>query len=185
MSSHDLKRMYADQQLTFTCVYCVVCLVMWTGISLYKPSSTCCSLSSCHFLSHWLLASFTLINRILLSCSPLGVCVCLCTTIFTRTSPKFRPWQWGHFGRLYGLRTWEPCLREDLILGVLLELGSGFRFRLGTLFVMVNVRPKGMLYITECAQKERKPYNRVWAKLCWTAWCVKCVDVLLASVVYC
>lgn len=40
-------------------------LVIGTGISLSKPSSTCCGLSSCHFLSCCLLTSFTPANRIL------------------------------------------------------------------------------------------------------------------------
>lgn len=41
-------------------------LVIWTGMLLYKPSSTCCGLSFCHFQAYCLLASFTPVNRILL-----------------------------------------------------------------------------------------------------------------------
>lgn len=63
-------------------VWCVCNLAqslgIWTGISLYKPSSTCCGLSSCHFLSYCLLASFTPVNRILLGWdTAVHHCVCV------------------------------------------------------------------------------------------------------------
>ena len=52
-----------------------------TVISLVKLSSTSCDLSFCHFLSHCLLASVTVDNRILLSWDTAVlhcVCECLC-----------------------------------------------------------------------------------------------------------